>query len=74
VSFILLELGLSFPSMIVAHIVEIGALVGWVGRDVGDGLVQPTTAQLEERRKGLVFEDAVPVRFLRQRASTSVLI
>lgn len=31
-----------------------------LGRDVGEPNVEPTIAQLEERAKGLVFEDALP--------------
>jgi pseudouridine-5'-monophosphatase len=31
-----------------------------LGRDVGDLNVEPTIVQLEERAKGLVFEDALP--------------
>lgn len=31
-----------------------------LGRDVGVGDADPTPAQLKERRKGLVFEDALP--------------
>jgi len=46
----------------------------FLGRDVGDLESVPTSVQLEERRKGLVFEDAIPGMQAGKRAGMSGML